>query len=384
MAVETVREMPSHVSDSPDQDGEFAGEGSLVVEQRFAIVPEWVLDAGVSDVAFRLYVVLLRYGQSSGQRMPGRKLLAARLHKRSTDTVDRALKELVAVGAVVVERRRTGRTNLTNRYHVMTSPPSRPGKPGRGRNASGDCADPGSSSSASDPANSSAAPEPGGRRGAATPGRSDAAGLAAGERPDPGASTQENPPPSPPPTALTDPTRALGVGAGGDRNPTARVLAVLGLDNLDGVAEECRAARRRLGLPAARWTARALAEVLSEAVLVRGWPADDAIAALLAVAADPATRSPARLACPGPWWDIAEAKRLRGAVNADPAIAAELARLETRLVEADGARVWAQRQARDHLARSGEPVTRLAVARLSCRLLDEPGDNAEATAEVAQ
>ncbi len=37
--------------------------------------------------------------------MRGRPLLAARLRKASTDTVDRALKELVAAGAVAVEHR---------------------------------------------------------------------------------------------------------------------------------------------------------------------------------------------------------------------------------------------------------------------------------------
>ena len=47
----------------------------LVVEDRFAIVPEWLLDADISDAAVRLYAVLLRYGQSSGARMPSRPLL---------------------------------------------------------------------------------------------------------------------------------------------------------------------------------------------------------------------------------------------------------------------------------------------------------------------
>jgi hypothetical protein len=70
--------------------GEDEDEGVLVLEQHFAIVPEWVLDADISDAALRLYAVLLRYGQTSGNRMPGRRLLANRLHKRSTDSVDRA------------------------------------------------------------------------------------------------------------------------------------------------------------------------------------------------------------------------------------------------------------------------------------------------------
>ena len=52
--------------------------------------------------------------------MPGRPTRARRLHKHSTDTVDRALKELVAVGAVTVEHRRDGTRQLTNRYLVRT------------------------------------------------------------------------------------------------------------------------------------------------------------------------------------------------------------------------------------------------------------------------
>src|SRR5215218_1285670 len=103
--------------------------GVLVLEQHFAIVPEWVLDAEISDAALRLYAVLLRYGQTSGHRMPGRRLLARRLHKRSTDSVDRALKELVGIGAVVVQHRRQGTVNLTNRYVIRSTPLRRRARP---------------------------------------------------------------------------------------------------------------------------------------------------------------------------------------------------------------------------------------------------------------
>src|SRR3954471_727114 len=106
--------------------GEPGDEDSLVLEQHFSIVPEWVLDADISDAALRLYAVLLRYGQTSGQRMPSRAVLAARLRKRSKDSVDRALKELVRLGAVVVQRRRDGNLNLTNRYVVRSTPRLRP------------------------------------------------------------------------------------------------------------------------------------------------------------------------------------------------------------------------------------------------------------------
>ena len=113
------RERPSNFADEADD------EGVLVLEQHFAIVPEWVLDAEISDAALRLYAVLLRYGQSSGHRMPGRRLLASRLHKRSRYSVDRALKELVGIGAVVVQRRCRGPVSLTNRYVVRSTDPRR-------------------------------------------------------------------------------------------------------------------------------------------------------------------------------------------------------------------------------------------------------------------
>ena len=44
----------------------------LVLEDRFSMVPEWVLDADIGDCALRLYAVLLRYGNSTGARMPSR------------------------------------------------------------------------------------------------------------------------------------------------------------------------------------------------------------------------------------------------------------------------------------------------------------------------
>lgn len=51
-----------------------------VLETHFAIIPEWVLDADIRAQAVRLYGILLRYGQTSGVRMPGRAALAARMH----------------------------------------------------------------------------------------------------------------------------------------------------------------------------------------------------------------------------------------------------------------------------------------------------------------
>ena len=125
----------SHSSDRsttvPSDD--FHPPGSLRVEdQPFALVPEWVIDTDVSDAAFRVYSLLLRYGNTSGQRMPSRKLLAVRLH-RSVDAVDRAVRELADTGLVRIEHRRASRRNLTNRYHLTTQDPNGSGTTGGGR-----------------------------------------------------------------------------------------------------------------------------------------------------------------------------------------------------------------------------------------------------------
>ena len=86
--------------------------------------------------------------------------------------------------------------------------------------------------------------------------------------------------------------------------------------------------------------------------------------ALLAVAQDPESRSPARVAEAGPWWDT-----LTLAVN-QPMDARDLAALEARLAETDGLRPALQAQARAELTAEGMPVIRSTVARRACAILD--------------
>jgi hypothetical protein len=336
---------------------EFEDDGTLVVEQRFAIVPEWVLDADISDAALRLYAVLLRYGQTSGQRMPGRQLLASRLRKRSKDSVDRAMKELVTPGAVLVQHRRQGQVNLTNRY-VVRSTPLR-----RSVNPPVDAVDavPTVAVPSAEPARDSHTDLlGGGRKSAATPGRTDAATLAANLRPNPEVLTQRKPPPPRPPR---------GNGGSSARAEAGELRRLLNVDDVVQVAADCRATRRRLGLATGLWTTPAVARVLHRSVVEHGWPADAALPAILALAADPETKGPGRLPCPGPWWEAAE----RGHSSADNNSSdEELANLEARLAEADGHRVRVQRLARGQLTAEGAVLTRLGVARRACALLDQP------------
>jgi hypothetical protein len=187
-------------------------------------------------------------------------------------------------------------------------------------------------------------------------------------RPDPGVLTQEQPPP--PALGATSTARDVAQESkgGGGGVDVRGLLDACGIDDLDQLSTELQQQRRLLGQPAARWTPPRLLEVLHEAVMVRGWPAQSAAPALKAIAADRDTKSPMRLPCPGPWWDLAE----RAVTHAehDPAAAAELQRLEERLAEVDGRRVALQRQARAELEALGLSLSRLTVARRACELLD--------------
>jgi len=340
-------------------------DAQLAVEQRFAVVPEWMLDSTVSDTAFRLYAILARYGNTSGVRMPGRALLARRLH-RSVDTVDRALKELTAAEILSVEGRTQGGRTLTNRYHLRTHNPDGPT----------DCpSEQGRSAAAlphADAVASAADGASGGRTGAAPPNRSAAAPRAAAVRPDPDVPTET----PPPPTARDQRARDAVVVVAGVKEATlpnrpgngrqGDLLASCRITDLDAFAATVQGLRRDLGQPSVRWSAPCLATAIGFAVTVRGWPAAHVREALLLVAADPATRSPMRLAEAGPWWDHAQ----RPGLTRTRQEQAELDGLEATLADADD-RAHLQHQARQQLAAEGEPVTRLTVARRAARLIED-------------
>jgi len=320
-------------------------DAQLDLEQRFAVVPEWMLDSAVSDTAFRLYAILARYGNTSGVRMPGRALLARRLH-RSVDTVDRALKELTAASILTIEHRTQAGRTLTNRYHLRTHDPDGSFEQGR--------------------------------TGAAPPSRSPAAPRAATVRPDPEVPTETPPPPTTPDgsanTADPVPAGAKEEGLPPRRSDTGRqaeLLVACRIADLDAFTATVQGLRRDLGQPSVRWSAPCLAAAIGFAVTVRGWPAAHVRDALLLVAADPHTRSPMRLAEAGPWWDHAQRPGLTRTRQEQD----ELDGLEATLADADD-RALLQRTAREQLTAEHQPVTRLAVARRAARLLEQQTRNA--------
>ncbi len=325
--------MPARPDDLDD------GDVLVVEEHRFAVVPEWVIGAELCDGAFRLYVLLLRYGNSSGTRMPSRATLAERLH-RSKDSVDRALRELVSQQVVRVQHRRSGSVNLTNRYHVRTSDPrvDRRVAEGGGR----------TSAATTDRTG-------GGRISAARGGRNSAARVAADLRPNPKQLTQITPPPPPLPSRRGPAARP--------REVEAAVLQACGISDVDGLASRCQALRAGIGRSTARWSASCLSVAAQAAVRGRGWPAELVESALLAVAADPDSRSPIRVAEAGPWWDTPP-------TGVDAGVDPELDELDARLDQVDGRRVLLQAHARRQLTAEGLPLTRATVLRRACQLLE--------------
>jgi hypothetical protein len=332
----------------------------LDVEDRFSIVPEWVLDAAISDAAVRLYAVLLRFGQTSGARMPARSTLARRMHKKSTDTVDRAMRELVECGAVVVQHRFDGGQRLTNKYLVRTSRPRDHTSGGSGRSGGSrtDTATP--AAAANRPAAATSTPPGGG-------GRIVAARVAAPVRHNPEFFTESSTPPPPTPSDS-------GIAEVGESRSWAeeadRLIADCGIGDWDGLVAQCQALRRHLGQPTGRWSHHCLLAAIQLAVRNRNWPAAQAKTALLTVAADPATRSPMRLAEAGPWWD----EPVSGTAVPD-GDGAELTAMEADLADAGGLRPLVQRQAREELAAECVPVTRATVTRRAHALLTSRLDN---------
>jgi len=104
-------------------------QDNLNTDLRFSIIPEWVLDANVSDRAIRVYSIMARYADNETlQAFPSRETLAkrAQCHWRS---IDRAIDELVNLGAITKQHRRNGESYQSNIYTLrrvlpQVSPPT--------------------------------------------------------------------------------------------------------------------------------------------------------------------------------------------------------------------------------------------------------------------
>lgn len=99
---------------------------TIVTDNRFAIVPHWVIFSGISDGALRLYTVLTKYADGhTKQAFPSRTTLAKDMGKKSVRSIDGYMRELKEIGAVTVEnrKRKGSKENQTNLYIVRTVNP---------------------------------------------------------------------------------------------------------------------------------------------------------------------------------------------------------------------------------------------------------------------
>ncbi len=96
----------------------------VTLQTPFAQIPRWIIEhPDLSDRAVRLYGVLHRWAGLPDGIVPGRKKLAALLRRCSVSSVDRASKELVAVGAITVEKRFDEAGDPTSNLYVLMSSP---------------------------------------------------------------------------------------------------------------------------------------------------------------------------------------------------------------------------------------------------------------------
>lgn len=90
----------------------------------FAIVPDWIIRASISDRAVRVFAILARYAdRDTLSAYPKRGTLAAACGC-SLDSIDRALRELVALDSVTIEHRLDDAGDRTSSlYHLRFAPP---------------------------------------------------------------------------------------------------------------------------------------------------------------------------------------------------------------------------------------------------------------------
>ena len=96
----------------------------VVLENHFAMIPEWVMYADISKSSVMVYLVLHRYANSkTGKCFPSRETIIDKA-RISKNTLDKSLKELVAIEAISISKRRVGPgLYASNLYTVKMHPP---------------------------------------------------------------------------------------------------------------------------------------------------------------------------------------------------------------------------------------------------------------------
>ena len=88
---------------------------NLTSDVKWAQVPEWVIVAPISDRAVRLYALLARRANGDSQAFPSRGYLADNM-ACSRKSVDRALEELLGIGAITKQQQFRDSRQTVNLY----------------------------------------------------------------------------------------------------------------------------------------------------------------------------------------------------------------------------------------------------------------------------
>ena len=97
---------------------------NLDAEVYWAQVPEWVIVAPISDRAVRLYALLARRANEENKAFPSRGYLAEKM-SCSRKSVDRALDELLTIGAITKQEQFANNRQTVNLYTVRAMQGSR-------------------------------------------------------------------------------------------------------------------------------------------------------------------------------------------------------------------------------------------------------------------
>jgi hypothetical protein len=90
-----------------------------LIEQQFVILPTWVLELPVSALSIRVYCVIRSFADvRTGKCFPSRRLIAERA-KCSIGSVDTAVRELTALGALTVQKRRSDNGDWTSNIYTV-------------------------------------------------------------------------------------------------------------------------------------------------------------------------------------------------------------------------------------------------------------------------
>lgn len=111
-----------------------ATNSHLTSDNHFAVVPEWVAYSPISANAVRVYIVLARHANATHTCFPSRRTIADKA-RISLSGVDRAIKELVSINALTVEKRFSHNKDRTSNlytliYRGVSSPVTRGGVTG--------------------------------------------------------------------------------------------------------------------------------------------------------------------------------------------------------------------------------------------------------------